>query len=162
MRQEFLRTKDPTLKGLLQIARNWQVATEVEKGMETSSVDARKTSSYKKEKSAKWEDKAKSKEEQSQSKEACGNCGRSNHPRSECPAKDKECNKCGKKGHFGAVCRSKSTNESGGRDRGRSQSRGRSGTSRAQSPVEAGVRSGRVSMSRGGRSRSRSTHLPEI
>ena len=162
LRQEFLRTKDPTLKGLLQIARNWQVATEVEKGMETSSVDARKTSSYKKEKSAKWEDKAKSKEEQSQSKEACGNCGRSNHPRSECPAKDKECNKCGKKGHFGAVCRSKSTNEGGGRDRGRSQSRGRSGTSRAQSPVEAGVRSGRVSMSRGGRSRSRSTHLPEI
>ena len=46
LRQEFLRTKDPTLDGLLRIARNWQVAADVEKNMETisSSVDARKTS----------------------------------------------------------------------------------------------------------------------
>ena len=35
LRQEFLRTKDPTLDGLLRIARNWQVASKVEKGMET-------------------------------------------------------------------------------------------------------------------------------
>ena len=32
--QEFLRQKDPTLDGLLRIARNWQVADEVEKKME--------------------------------------------------------------------------------------------------------------------------------
>ena len=35
LRQEFFRTKDPTLDGLLGIARNWQVASKVEKGMET-------------------------------------------------------------------------------------------------------------------------------
>ena len=40
LRQEFLRTKDLTLDGLLQIARNWHVATEVEKDMDTSSIDA--------------------------------------------------------------------------------------------------------------------------
>ena len=109
LRQEFLRTKDPTLDGLLRIARNWQVASEVKKGMETSqsSVDARKTSNYKKGKSTQWEEKAKSIEEQSQSKEACGYYGRSKHPRADCPAKEKECNKCGKVGHFGNVCRSK-------------------------------------------------------
>ena len=79
------------------------------KGMETSSssVDARKTSNYKKGKSTQWEEKVKSKEEQSQSKEACGYYGRSKHPRADCPAKEKECNKCGKVGHFGNVCRSK-------------------------------------------------------
>ena len=31
LRQEFLRTKDPTLDGLLRIARNWQVASKVKK-----------------------------------------------------------------------------------------------------------------------------------
>ena len=31
LRQEFLRTKDPTLDGLLTIARNWQVASKVKK-----------------------------------------------------------------------------------------------------------------------------------
>ena len=102
LRQEFL-TKDPTLDGLLRIARNWQVASEVEKGMETSSssVDAHKTSNYKKGKSTQWEEKAKSKEEQSQTKDSCGYCGRSKHPRADCPTKEKECNKCGKVGHFG-------------------------------------------------------------
>ena len=43
LRQEFLRTKDPTLDGLLQMARNWQVVTKVEKDMDTSSIDARRT-----------------------------------------------------------------------------------------------------------------------
>ena len=66
--------------------------------METtpSSVDARKTSNYKKGKFTQWEEKVKSKEEKSQSNEACGYCGRSKHPRADCPAKEKECNKCGK------------------------------------------------------------------
>ena len=40
LRQEFLRTKDLTLHGLLQIPRNWHVATEVEKDMDTSSIVA--------------------------------------------------------------------------------------------------------------------------
>ena len=107
LRQEFLHTKDPTLDGLLQIARNWQVATEVEKDMDTSSIDARRISSYKKDKSAKWEDKSKARDEQSQrdAKETCGNRGKAKHPMAECPARDKDCNKCGKKGHYGVVCR---------------------------------------------------------
>ena len=77
------------------------MATEVEKDMDTSSIDAQRTSSYKKDKSAKWKDKSKAKDELSQrdSKETCGNCGKSRHPRVECPACDKECNKCRKKGH---------------------------------------------------------------
>ena len=76
LRQEFLHTKDPTLDGLLQIARNWQVATEVEKDMDTSLIDVCRTSSYKKDKSAKWEDISKTRDEQSQrdAKETCGNC----------------------------------------------------------------------------------------
>ena len=59
LREEFLRTKDPTLDGLLRIARNWQVASKVQKGMEMSpsSVDARKTSNYKKGKFTQWEEK---------------------------------------------------------------------------------------------------------
>ena len=50
LRQEFLKKKEPTLDGLLRIARNWQLASEVKKGMDTSSssVDARKTSNYNK------------------------------------------------------------------------------------------------------------------
>ena len=125
LRQEFLRTKDPTLDGLLQIAKNWQVATEVEKDMNTSSIDARRISSYKKDKSAKWEDKSKARDEQSQrdAKETCGNCGKSRHPRAECPARDKDCNKCGKKSHYGVVCQSQTSGASRGCDGGRPRSR---------------------------------------
>ena len=160
--------------------------------METSpsSVDACKTSNYKKGKSTQWEEKAKSKEEQSQSKEACGYCGRSKHPRADCPAKEKECNKCGKVGHFGNVCRSKPSGGSGGHDIGRSKSRGHGdeqpnetgvrsvwistqrggrdgGHSKSrgrgdEQPNETGVRSGWISTQRGGCSRSRSTHMPEV
>ena len=59
------------------------MATEVEKDMNTSLIDARRTSSYKKDKSAKWEDKSKARDEQSQrnAKETCGNCGKSRHPK---------------------------------------------------------------------------------
>ena len=44
-RQEFIIQKDPTLDKLLQIAKNWQVAKDMEKGME-SAVESLKTSSY--------------------------------------------------------------------------------------------------------------------
>jgi hypothetical protein len=37
---------------------------------------------------------------------ACYFCGRSRHPRNNCPAKDATCNKCSKIGHFSKVCRS--------------------------------------------------------
>ncbi|KRY84767.1 Retrovirus-related Pol polyprotein from transposon 17.6, partial [Trichinella pseudospiralis] len=36
----------------------------------------------------------------------CFFCGRSKHPRFQCPARDANCNKCGKKGHYAKVCRS--------------------------------------------------------
>ena len=44
-RQEFIIQKDPTLDKLLQIAKNWQVAKDMEKGME-SAVESLKTSGY--------------------------------------------------------------------------------------------------------------------
>ena len=47
---------------------------------------------------------------------------------------------------------------SGSHDRGRSKSIGRGD----EQPNETGVCSGRVSTQRGGRSRSRSTHIPEV
>ncbi|KRY46189.1 Retrovirus-related Pol polyprotein from transposon 17.6 [Trichinella britovi] len=36
----------------------------------------------------------------------CFFCGRSKHPRFQCPAREATCNKCGKKGHFAKECRS--------------------------------------------------------
>ncbi|KRX92949.1 hypothetical protein T4E_7540 [Trichinella pseudospiralis] len=36
----------------------------------------------------------------------CFFCGRSKHPRFQCPAREAICNKCGKKGHYAKVCRS--------------------------------------------------------
>ena len=49
LRQEFLRQSDPTLEGLLKIAKNWQVADDVEKGLgATSTVDSRKSLATKK------------------------------------------------------------------------------------------------------------------
>ena len=113
LRQEFLRQKDPTLEGLLQIAKNWQVATDVEKDLETLSttVDSRKASSYQQDKFKKWQNKSgKGQEDQTTSSSGqetnCGWCGRKKtHTRDQCPARDKECTKCGRKGHFQAVCR---------------------------------------------------------
>ena len=37
----------------------------------------------------------------------CTWCGRQNHVRSSCPAKDAKCHQCGKMGHFQSVCRNK-------------------------------------------------------
>merc|ERR1712239_111632 len=37
----------------------------------------------------------------------CTFCGRGQHERSECPAKDAECNTCKRKGHFAITCRTK-------------------------------------------------------
>lgn len=39
----------------------------------------------------------------------CQGCGRFDHPRSQCPARDQECNFCKLKGHFARVCRKKNT-----------------------------------------------------
>ena len=36
----------------------------------------------------------------------CGRCGRSQHDRQQCPARDAVCHKCARKGHFKSVCRS--------------------------------------------------------
>ena len=158
LRQEFLRQSDPTLDGLLKIAKNWQVADDVEKGLgAASTVDARKTSSYQRDKSEKWQNKAGSgqtqgpspgKDGQGNSQAKCGLCGRPSHPRDQCPAKEKTCNQCGTVGHFAAVCRGGGSKaQSGGRSRGRSKSRGGQQTTQT-SQNGAGVRSGRVSMDR--------------
>ena len=39
----------------------------------------------------------------------CGRCGRGQHPREMCPAKDSKCHKFQCKGHFSALCYSKTT-----------------------------------------------------
>ena len=44
---------------------------------------------------------------QSQGQGGCGFCGRSRHPREECPAREKKCNNCGIDGHFSARCHKK-------------------------------------------------------
>ena len=36
LRQEFLRQKEPTLEGLLQIAKNWQRSNDVNKNLEAT------------------------------------------------------------------------------------------------------------------------------
>ena len=158
LRQEFLRQSDPTLEGLLKIAKNWQVADDVEKGLgATSTVDSRKTSSYQKDKSAKWQSKAGSGQAQGPGPSPgpgkdgqvakCGWCGRPSHPRDQCPAREKTCNQCGIVGHYAAVCKSGSKAQSRGRSRNRS--RGRGGQQTTQTSQDgAGVRSGRVSMDR--------------
>ena len=120
-------------------------------------VDLRKTSSYKQDKSAKWQKANSSQGQDGQPTSSggqtsnCTNCGRKSHPKDQCPAKDKECMKCGRKGHFQAVCR--------GGGRGRSRSRGRGQQNNHTEGSEPGVKSGRVSVDRG---RSQSTHVSEV
>lgn len=43
----------------------------------------------------------------SASKGKCTRCGKSQHERSQCPAREATCYKCSKKGHFASACRSK-------------------------------------------------------
>ena len=43
---------------------------------------------------------------QSQTNKTCGRCGRSQHDRQQCPARDAVCHKCAWKGHFKSMCRS--------------------------------------------------------
>ena len=42
-----------------------------------------------------------------QQRDKRGFCGRSAHPRDECPAREQECNHCKMKGHIAAKCRKK-------------------------------------------------------
>ena len=129
LRQEFLKQKDPTLDGLLQIAKNWQRSTDVNKNMEAT--DARKAfnSSYKRDKAKDWQNKSggntdpNAGDKPSSRETLCGHCGQRAHAnRDPCPAKGQECGNCGKKNHFDSVCRS---------------------AARAKSP-QAGSRAGRV------------------
>ena len=66
LRREFLKQCEPTLDGLLQIAKNWQRSTDVNKNME-STVDSRKTSNsnYQKGKAKDWKKKSDDKAENS-------------------------------------------------------------------------------------------------
>ena len=42
----------------------------------------------------------------------CTRCGKEQHTRNKCPARDAKCHKCGKKGHYSTQCRSKTVDES--------------------------------------------------
>ena len=46
-----------------------------------------------------------------ESDSVCNFCGRSSHPRQNCPASGQNCNKCGKTGHWGIVCKGGSRNK---------------------------------------------------
>ena len=41
----------------------------------------------------------------------CGRCGKGQHQRDQCPARDVECHRCHKKGHYSSLCYSKSVSE---------------------------------------------------
>ena len=103
LRREFLKQRDPTLDGLLQIAKNWQRSRDVNKNME-STVNSRKTSNsnYKKGKTNDW--KAKSDEKAENANKSSGkNPDKSNHEKSNGKnPNDKsggkmKCNCCGNK-----------------------------------------------------------------
>ena len=142
LRREFLKQCDPTLDGLLQIAKNWQRSTDVNKNME-STVDSRKTSNsnYQKGKAKDWKKKSDDKAENSNKSgdnksngkgpddksngkgpndksngmKKCKRCGYE-HSGKPCPANGETCLKCGKTGHFQAVCKApKATNSRVGR-----------------------------------------------
>ena len=48
-----------------------------------------------------------SKSRHNREREKCWFCGKERHPRSECPARQKNCTRCGKLGHFEKMCNSK-------------------------------------------------------
>lgn len=66
------------------------------------------------------------------SEAVCYFCGRQNHPRFKCPAKNVTCLKCSKKGHFASVCRS-----SGGASARATQSRNASAAEMLSSMTSA-------------------------
>ena len=47
---------------------------------------------------------------QPQSK-SCTRCGKGQHPRDKCPAKDATCHRCSKKGHYGSQCFTKNVSQ---------------------------------------------------
>ena len=55
LREEFLKIKEPTLVGLVEIAEQWQSASSIEKSLSSSSSTAYKTSDYKADKRSNWQ-----------------------------------------------------------------------------------------------------------
>ena len=70
-------------------------------GHKSESVDAVKTNPKWLKRDKKSVAKAPSQHQQ------CKRCGRDNHPRDNCPARDSICHKCSVKGHWAKVCLSK-------------------------------------------------------
>ena len=90
-------------------------AKAISSSSSAASIATNKTkSSYKKNNksfdSNKSSDSAKS--SKPKSGETCNYCGRSLHPRDQCPAKDSSCQSCGKTGHWHTVCKSSKPNQS--------------------------------------------------
>ena len=110
LKEEFLKQKEPTLNQLLEIAERWQTAEHVGKEMDCDSVSAKKTSSYKAEKTNNWAKEVEERGYQTQTKgteDTCHRCGNTpKHAWQNCPAKKHTCLKCKKRGHFGTVCQS--------------------------------------------------------
>ena len=92
-----------------------------------------------------------SKQPTGQSVKNCGWCGREQHDRANCPAKDKDCKKCGTLGHFANVCRKTQTNS--GNKCGHHTSQG------SKSSFAAGKNDGRSRRSNAGGSTGR--HVPQ-
>ena len=57
---------------------------------------------------ARWKDQtSKIRGDQRPQGRQCTRCGRSNHPKDRCPAKDVSCHRCGRKGHYSNQCYSR-------------------------------------------------------
>ena len=94
-----------TLETALSQARQSEAVKKqqsVVRGQTLESVDAVKTRT-------KWPKKNKQTVNKSTSLVKCKRCGRENHPRDKCPAKDSKCHKCSVKGHWAKFCLAKSS-----------------------------------------------------
>ena len=110
LREEFLKTKDPTLEKLVGIAEQWQTASNVGKNFSSTS-NCYKTSDYKANKNNQWQkDRGNSQARSNnshdhQSRSKCRKCGFSKcKGGNECYAKNQTCFNCDRQGHLQSMC----------------------------------------------------------
>ena len=111
LRSEFLKTENPTLDGLLGVARQWQSAVNIDKNFSQSS-QCYKTSDYKDNKNNQWQkdrrngsqspDKA---DQSHNSRSRCKDCDKpSCDGGDKCWTKNAKCFNCNKVGHILKKC----------------------------------------------------------